>query len=226
MGGQTAKARTAAGPGRRRQHRPGATAAHTHRHSPYHAATSAGARGTPSSTLPQARTVSVAAGPSTPPISDALIPPPPPPPSPLPAPADSGAAADTRRRRWQQWEPVPLQRWARSRRHQQREPAAAASGGGEIKTQWLTLLLSRTCKRGSNQAGARADAPGSVRGSRHGRPGGPARAVGRAAATTAAAAAPDLAWPPGDDAPGPVRGTRRRRQPGGPATAAAVAPSS
>ncbi len=54
---------TAAGPGRRRQHRPGATAAHTHRHSPYHAAAFAGARGTPSSTLPQARTVSVAAGP-------------------------------------------------------------------------------------------------------------------------------------------------------------------
>ncbi len=151
--GQTAKARIAAGSGRRRQHRPGATAAHTHRHSPYHAATSAGARGTPSSTLPQARTVSVAAGPSTPPISDALIPPPPPP-SPLPAPADAGGAADTRRRRWQQWEPLPLQRRARSRRRQQREAAVAASGGGEIKTQWLTLFLSRTCKRGSNQAGA------------------------------------------------------------------------
>ncbi len=74
--GQTTKARTAAGPGRRRQHRPRATAAHTHRHSPYHAATFAGARGTRSSTLPQARTVSVAACPSTPPISDALIPPP------------------------------------------------------------------------------------------------------------------------------------------------------
>ena len=100
--------------------------------------------------------VAQAAGPPTPPISDAPIPPPPPsplPPSPLPAPADAGSAADTRRR-WQQWEPVPLQRWARSRRHQQREPAAAASGGGEIKTQWLTLLLSRTFKRGSNQAGA------------------------------------------------------------------------
>jgi hypothetical protein len=72
--GQTAKARTAAGPGRRHQHRPGATAAHTHRHSQYHAATFAGARGTPSSTLPQAHTVSVAGGQSTPPISDALIP--------------------------------------------------------------------------------------------------------------------------------------------------------
>ena len=80
-------------------------------------------------------------------------PPPPPPPSPLPAPADAGGAADTRRR-WQQREPVPLQRRARSRRRQQREAAVAASGGGEIKTQWLTLFLSRTCKRGSNQAGA------------------------------------------------------------------------
>ncbi len=77
-----------------------------------------------------------------------------PPPPPLPAPADACAAADTRRRRQQQREPVPLQRWARSRRRQQPEPAVAAFRGGEIKTQWLTLLLSRTCKRGSDQAGA------------------------------------------------------------------------
>jgi hypothetical protein len=119
----------------------------------------------------------VATGPPTPPIFDALIPPPLQPPSPLPAPADAAAATDTRRRRWQLREPVQLRRRARSRRHQQREPAAAASGGGEIKTQWLTLFLSRTCKRGSNQAGARSNAPGSVLGSRRGRPGGPARAV-------------------------------------------------
>jgi hypothetical protein len=56
--------------------------------------------------------------------------------------------------RWQQREPVRLLRRARSRRRQQQEPAVAASGGGEIKTKWLTLLLSRTCKRGSNQASA------------------------------------------------------------------------
>jgi hypothetical protein len=48
----------------------------------------------------------------------------------------------------------PLLRRARSQSRQQREPVVAASGGGEIKTQWLTLLLSRTCKRGSDQAGA------------------------------------------------------------------------
>jgi hypothetical protein len=52
----------------------------------------------------------------------------------------------------------------------------------------------------------------------------PARAVGRAAAATTAAAAPsssppDPARPPGADAPGPVRGSRRRRQLGGPARA-------
>jgi hypothetical protein len=86
----------------------------------------------------------VAAGPPTPPIFDALIPQPA---SPLPAPADAAAAADTRRR-WQLREPVQLLRWDRSRRLQQREQAVAASGGGEIKTQWLTLFLSRTCKRG------------------------------------------------------------------------------
>jgi hypothetical protein len=62
----------------------------------------------------------------------------------------------------QQREPVPLQRRARTRRRKQPEPAVAASGGGEIKTQWLTLLLSRTCKRGSDQAGARSDAPRQV----------------------------------------------------------------
>ncbi len=67
---------------------------------------------------------------------------------------DAGAGADTRRLRRQQREPVPLLRRARSRRRQQREPAVAASGGGEIKTQWLTLVLSRTCKRGSDQAAA------------------------------------------------------------------------
>jgi hypothetical protein len=44
---------------------------------------------------------------------------------------------------------------AQSRRCQQREPAVAVSGGEEIKTQWVTLFLSRTCKRGSNQASAR-----------------------------------------------------------------------
>ncbi len=54
----------------------------------------------------------------------------------------SGAAAET----------------GQCRRRQQREPAVAASGGWEIKTQWLTLLLSRTCKRGSDQA-ARHDEP-------------------------------------------------------------------
>jgi len=32
------------------------------------------------------------------------------------------------------------------------EPAVAAPGVGEIKTQWLTLLLSRTGKGGSDQA--------------------------------------------------------------------------
>ncbi len=72
------------------------------------------------------------------------------------APADAGGAADSRRR-WQQREQVPLQRQARSQRRQQREAAVAASGGGEIKTQWLTLFLSRTCKRGSNQAARRDD---------------------------------------------------------------------
>ncbi len=94
-----------------------------------------------------------------------------------------------RRRQLHQREPVPLRRQARSRRRRQRELAVAASGGGGIKTQWLTLFFSRTCKRGSNQAGARADAPGPVRGSRRRRrPGCPARAVGRAAAMAAAVA--------------------------------------
>jgi hypothetical protein len=98
----------------------------------------------------------VAAGPPTPPISDALIPPRPPTYFPSPRSRHAGGAADTRRR-WQQREPVPVQRRARNRRRQQREAAVAASGGGEIKKQWLTLFLGRTCKRGSNQAALRDD---------------------------------------------------------------------
>ena len=93
--------------------------------------------------------------------------------------------------------PVPLRRRVRSRRRQQREPAVAASGGEEIKTQWLALLLSRTGKRGSDQTGERADAPGQVsRWRPEAAP--PARRLGSSG-------------PPGPEpeAPGPVRGSRR-----------------
>ena len=181
--GQTAKARTAAGPGRRlpaagqgRRHRclPGTTAACTGpglRQARQQRPAQPPVRGDgasigPGRRLPfcQCARHAVKCPPSSAhskrrcrPVDATDIrrpqPPPPPPPSPLPAPADSGGAANTRRC-WQQREPVPLQRRARSRRRQQREAAVAASAGGEIKTQWLTLLLSRTCKRGSNQAGA------------------------------------------------------------------------
>ena len=88
--------------------------------------------------------------PPTPSLPPTSFPFPPPPPSPLPVPAD---AADVRRRRRKRREPAtggpePAPLLARP-------PGAGGLGGGKIKSQWLTPLMSRTCRRKYYQAARR-----------------------------------------------------------------------